>query len=717
MRVFLFILVFLSLKSPAAWIDKSEAKFFPKDFGEKLTLFKSFPAFWWNFAVIESKDPQSKLEIAGLLCDAMKANPVFYSVQCKPDPATFLPVIEDWARDLPGRSPPLSDKLFKERMTESLGKLSLPIPKSLFQLLRLDPLQSYEELKSHAESRLHLALPLKQGYFQDDETGRILIPFQTGFAPEKAQELEEPFASLRQMCAQEPGCKRIVFFGPHASALENKSQILRDMGRVSLSGFFILGFILFFLIYFKRGKLAFLFLPVMGSATLAAFTIFFFNGNIHGLTLSFGPGIIGMVIDYGLQAAFNYKSRHVWKSNAFGFLTTVFCLLVIANSQIPLLREVMYFSILGFAYGFLILFSLRHQIAKKLAITAHPFSLTYAPWLYRASLVCAALGLVLPFIVSPRLDFRQFDFQTAQTKEVAEWFYKKSFREPPLFEIDTKESLSVSAEKRNRFSQNSKVLFESPSLYLPTFEVQNRNLLQWKKVQCGPHPLSQRLTPQELKLFDPFLKTIECTQLKARLLGEPPPPRYMQHLYRESKWLTLWFPKDGEESAKVKEAFPAAQSLGEIISIFPKILTQELQWMFPVSISLIIVILFLYYHSLLHSLLALFPFLCGLGMVLSVSFLLNIPLTFMSLIALIMVLGFSVDYAVFAIDSELRRLENPQATASGLAYASGTTFLGFLPLLFCSHAVLFQLGFALCMGLLGTVVGAYGGIPGLMRKR
>lgn len=699
-----------------SFIDKSETKFFPKEFGEKLALFKAFPTFWWNFAVIEADSDKDKLEVAGSICDAMKKVPEFAQVECKPDPASYHPIVKDWVKDMPVRTGPPDAMEFRQKMNVALGKLSLPIPKPLFELLRTDPLATYEELREHAERRLRLGLPLKQGYFQDSETGRILVPFQIGFAPSEADTLSLRFKELQSLCTDNPHCKKLVFFGPHASALENKSQIRTDMRTVSWTGIAILLLSCLFVVYAKKGRLALLFIPVLGATLLSALTMVVFFGKIHGLTLSFGPGIIGMIIDYGLQAAFNAKSQNVWKSNTFGFLTTFFCLIVISFSKIPLLNELMYFSLFGFSYGYLFLYLFRHWIQTTVAQTPHSFSLRFHRVLFSMSMACALCGLVLPFVVTPKLDLKQFDFQAPQTAKIAEWFYLKSFKQPPLFEVQETKNLFISEGARKAFSDKTKILFESAIQYVPPPTEQALHLAQWKAVQCSKHSLASKLSVQETTLFQPFLKVIDCEALQPRLLDGDTVPKYVQHLHQNGRWLTLWFPSNNQEADLVRADFPEVRSLGEIISTFPKLLTQELRWMFPLSILLIVGILFLYYRNVYHSLLALFPFLCGLGLVLVASVFFKMPLSFISLICLIMILGFSVDYAVFAIDSGLGRLEDPRATASGLAYASATTFLGFLPLLFCSHGILKQLGLSLCLGLIGTVIGAFGGIPGLLKK-
>lgn len=712
-----FLLLLLCLHSHGSTlIDKSESKFFPREFGEKLLLFKSFPTFWWNFAVLESSSTETRQETAATLCDAMKKIPEFTQVQCKPDPASFLPLIQDWVRDLPLRTDPPERAVFREKINATLGQLSLPIPKPFFHLLRTDPLSSYQVLREHAERRLHLGFPLKGGFFQDDETGRVILPFQVGFSPAEAEKIESSLLSLKNLCTSSPHCRSLTFFGPHASAVENRSQIVKDMERVSWVGILLLIGTCIFVLFVKKGRLALLYLPILPSTLLAVITVVAMNGSIHGLTLAFGPGIIGMMVDYGLQAAFNPTSENVWKSNTFGYLTTVVCLVVMAFSEIPLLRELMIFSILGFTYGYVFLYFFRDRLQKLTAQTTHRFSLEYRPRLFLLSLGCAGASAVLPFFVEPKLDLKQFDFQSPQTAKISEWFYAKSFKQPPLFEIQETKDVFQDTEKRNRFSQEKNILFESPIHYLPPLEEQEKHLAAWKKAQCPPHSLTAHLSEEEKKLFAPFVNATDCERLRARPLAQKPVPRYLSHLNQADTWLTLWFPQDAFQSKTVQRTFPEAKSLGELISTFPLLLTKELRWMFPISAFLIVLVLILYYRNLYHAVLALFPCLCGTGLILLALVLLKIPLTFMTLVALIMVMGFSVDCAVFAIDSRLGKLEDPRATASSIAYASGASLLGFFPLLLCSHGILFQLGLCLVLGLLGTAIGSFGGIPGLLRK-
>ena len=193
-------------------------------------------------------------------------------------------------------------------------------------------------------------------------------------------------------------------------------------------------------------------------------------------------------------------------------------------------------------------------------------------------------------------------------------------------------------------------------------------------------------------------------------------PHYLDHLTHKGKWITLWFPQNREESLLIQDRFPRVTSLRSILELFPQIMLSEIGWMFPVSIIGIFLALFIYYQNIKWALLGLIPFLSGLGLTLIVSLLTQNPLSFISLIGLIMVLGFSFDYAIFILDLELERLDSIPATLSGLWYAAITTLCGFIPLIFCHHKVLSQLGLALVCGVLGSLLGTFWGIPPCVRR-
>ncbi|RYZ63389.1 MAG: hypothetical protein EOP05_23695, partial [Proteobacteria bacterium] len=44
----------LFFKPAHQWLDQSHESFLPKPLADKLSIYKNYPVFWWNFLVIEN---------------------------------------------------------------------------------------------------------------------------------------------------------------------------------------------------------------------------------------------------------------------------------------------------------------------------------------------------------------------------------------------------------------------------------------------------------------------------------------------------------------------------------------------------------------------------------------------------------------------------------------------------------------------------------------
>ncbi len=94
----------------------------------------------------------------------------------------------------------------------------------------------------------------------------------------------------------------------------------------------------------------------------------------------------------------------------------------------------------------------------------------------------------------------------------------------------------------------------------------------------------------------------------------------------------------------------------------------------------------------------------------------QLPLSFISLIGLLMVFGFSLDYGIFVVDLMRHRNEGKFGVWSALGVCSFSAVAGFAPLVFAGHPVLNDLGQILLWGSVGTFIGTFWGIPGLYRR-
>jgi predicted RND superfamily exporter protein len=195
---------------------------------------------------------------------------------------------------------------------------------------------------------------------------------------------------------------------------------------------------------------------------------------------------------------------------------------------------------------------------------------------------------------------------------------------------------------------------------------------------------------------------------------------YAAHLHNEREWISLWLPETEAQTHEIKAAFPNVISLRDVVELFPRTLAEELKWMVPLSILLAALIHFVYYRSVSLALIALLPFFTGVGFLTLCTWILHLHISFISVIGLIMIFGFSLDYGIFATDASIATLHSknenfkPSGMWSAVILAASTTLAGFIPLIFCRHPVLQHLGQTLVFGAIGTFFGAWWAIPGIV---
>jgi hypothetical protein len=518
---------------------------------------------------------------------------------------------------------------------------------------------------------------------------------------------------LKELCQSLSGCGGAWVFGPHFSTLENEQRIRDDIGVVSLVGTLSLVVLAIFVIVTHRWRLVLL-MPVLllGLGLAAAMTVAVF-GKIHGITLAFGPGIVGLAMDYGVHAVFmDPRSKATWKSNLAGLLTTLVILVILIFSQIPLLRQMMFFSAFGLILSFLIFYAFLHLWPR--VFETKPYGFTpktwrAGEWLAIGMLAAAPLVALRP----PELSIQHLNYESARTVELRNWFVKHTTSlQPYWLEENGADPLAVSHATR-AWAEAEKIPYEGPANFLPREEEQSKNTESWNAL-CA-HPPKFKFTPVQERFFAPFFERTGCRNLGARDLHNDPPD-YLKDFLAQGQWASLLFPSSDAQVEKLKARFPQATTPREIFSEFPKIFMRELAWMVPLAFLLALVFLFFHFRTVGFTLLSIVPFLTGVGCYAIVAVAFQLPLSFISLIGLLMVFGFSLDYGIFVVDLMREHNENKFGVWSALSVCSFSAVAGFAPLVFAGHPVLNDLGQTLLWGSLGTFIGTFWGIPGLYRR-
>jgi predicted exporter len=326
---------------------------------QKLGATQSFPLFWWNFLVLDnaSESPEKVRALCIALRDA--PNSPLSKIPCGSNLGSFLPMLRDWARDYSLRVPVPARSEITARFQETYSQATLPLGKEILGVLREDPLGTYRDLRLALESQVMMDLPREGGVFIDRETKRVVLPLQFMSVPSDTAPTERFYKILSEACTRIE-CPSFTLVGPHASTFTNERQVMSDLRRVSILGLLFTLAQVAYLIFSKRARALWLFPPVLlAIAASTALTVLIF-GSIHGLTLSFGTGLIGLALDYGLHSAFNMEKRGVWRANLCGIVTSLCGFGVLYFSEIPLIRQLMTFALIGVIVAGLIFYLLHN---------------------------------------------------------------------------------------------------------------------------------------------------------------------------------------------------------------------------------------------------------------------------------------------------------------------------------------------------------------------
>ena len=697
-------------------IDDSVEIFFPQSLKYLQYSQTEFPVFWWNFAVVEpnkADSTQPDFAKALTLCKDLKpqVGQEIKRILCGDDLSSFVPSLIQWSEDLSLRQPAPELKTLQASLQSAVSEAGMlsSVNQDLFKLKRSDPLDQWQVYLEKTQTISSTDFKREKGFLVDPKTLRIVIPIQFAAKPQMTNVLK-----TKEILDKYP---EVILVGAHSSAFINEKQVHEDMQVVSVVGVLVLIAFIGFLVFKGRISALLLFPPVAVSLGLAAFIVDAIFGSIHGLTLAFGSGIVGLAVDYGLHGAFNAESRQTWKSNAVGFLTTLTGLVVMIMSGIPLIRQMMLFAVLGLLFGFIIFYFLckyapRYFTMKSLNLPLWNFK--YSHWVVIGLIV---LGFFSLFKTNLSFDLRKINFQPPQDKKITEWFFTQGGEKENFLLLREKNDFTPEVLKEVDWAKKEKIQYTGLGDYWPADQAtQEQNLKSWAAL-CPP--LKKTLGQAETKVFSPFLENICQTDRKPLGFDQLATREYSNHLVGQDRFISILTSQNEQQSQVIREKFPEAKSLTESIKGFSDSLEKDLRWMIPVAFLLSTLILFIYYRSITCVLKAYIPFFTGLGLFFLVNVVRGADLDLISVLGLLMVFGFSLDYGVFATDIYKfpQPGEDESAVYSALGLAAISNIIGFFPMVFAEHPVLHQLGTALFYGTIGTYLGTIWGIEKLYHWR
>ncbi len=682
-------------------LDTSQNLFFPSQISSVLNDFNSFPVTSWNHLIPENNQDASKL------CEDLKIKWAAYikTAMCQSTPADFLPLINSFLDQQFTLFPAPDRQTLSDSADTELAKISLlmgPEAPTLISLIRPDPMNRKDFLLERLKGNLSSNFEMKNGFLTNKNNGQVVIPVQFHFPPSEIPKTAEFLSLIRTY--------RVSMLGPHEGYLSNRSAIEDDLQIVGLVGTGLLLLLGACLAWFRLFKLIKLMIPTALGICISFIVTWMVFGSVHGITLSFGTGIIGLAIDYGFHYIFSRDKKEASTSNLYALLTTLLVFVIFLFSSLPIIRQMMFFSTFGLVASYVlsrVLLRDEHMNVEK------NITLKQSRW-HIMGIAFVLFGVMELFILKVDTSLRRFNYTPKDLKTTQDWFYSQMAKSRVFFKVYSLNDTDL-IRRETTASQGKFSRVESLYSYIPSEDEQKSNFDSWTKLANGKN----LFTGDSVKVFSPFTEKLgELNSFSPVNLKNP--PEFLSHLVKENKALTMWFVDTPEQESDLKNSLPGVESLYDIISRFTSMLSREISLFLPLSALGILLLLLVRYRSLKKAGLCLIPFLFSLGLISVVYRVLSVPLTFMSLLGLILIYGLSVDYGIFTTDFySAKNRDVTQHSSLNLSllvnWASG--IVGFVPLVFCRHPILHDLGLVLTLGMVGIFYSTFYFMPALFSWR
>lgn len=581
-----------------------------------------------------------------------------------------------------------------QRLYNPLGMNLLPIEEDPFLFLS-DYLQSLEN------SNGTKSIQIDGKYY---ESVSLNLKETVALSPTLLNiEINKLFSLKNKMEKNNPYVK-IRFSGTPIHTYYASSSSIKEINLICiLSSLFI---ILLCRFYFRSFKIL---IPIGTSLLLGMFVGYLltssFFSTIHVLTFVFSTTLIGICVDYSLHYFAKYdESEPLLKSLTISMTTTVSAFLILLLSNMELLKQIAVFTAGGLlsVYIFVVLFY--PYICKKLNIELNNKAdvsklFQYSPSKRTKIVTATIVSLVIIFGLS-QLKFNDnikdmykppkhlLESEKLQAKiNGGNTDYK--------FLIVKSNKLQSLLEKEEKIAQYLPLgSFYSLSLLMPSIAKQKEN-----------QQLRQRLYKYELNSYADFL----TPALKQKILNTKPREDYLT-IEKLPAQITEKFLLDDKTSImivkggnlKIFEKFKDVTVIDlqkDISKRVENCRTSCLKLIFPIFISLFI-LLTIIYKKPLYALKIITPPALGCLFTLGILGLCHQNINLFHILALFLIMGFSLDYSVFRFNA----LKDSVDSNAAVLISCATSVFSFLLLSMTSFKLISSLGLILALGLTSSYI-------------
>jgi predicted exporter len=656
-------------------------------------------------------------------------------------------------------SPAISPERFsvaglRSALRENLELLSSPAGAFIRPLLPADPTGEMREL-----ARLMMpegAPGRRQGVWFSHDGKRALLIAETRAAGFDVEGQRRAIQSIRDAFAGiQPKGARMALSGPGVFASQVRATIESEAWRLAALAT-VLVIAILFAVYRSAATVAVSMLPVATGLLVGVTAVSLGFGAVHGITLGFGATLIGEAIDYpsylftqsAVDERLDATLARIGSTLRLAVLSTVFGALAMALSSFQGLAQLGVLTIMGAtAAGLTTRFVLPAIVPAAFAplrARAAPFDLSMlapsggsARWLV---VFLAAAGLAVVVWRHERL----WDEDLANlapvpaTAKLQDRVLRDELGAPDVRyivvargenqEAALRASEAAAAWLRESVARGLLAGFDVPSRYLPSRKTQaaRRAALPDAATLAENLDAAMRGLPYREGLFEPFRDAVERARSRPlldadALRGSALSRKVDTLLIRDEKGWTVLAPLHGVRApeALALAARRSGQQLldlkGESNRLVNSYRDQSLQ-LIALGLVCIAVLLAWGLRSTTRALRVLAPVLAAVVLDVAILLLLGQRLSLFNLVALLLVVGIGLNYALF-FERPQRDADERTRTGLSITVCSATTVSAFGCLAFSQTPVLHAIGVTVTLGsilslLLAAVLAGRAAPPG-----
>jgi len=645
----------------------------------------------------------------------------------------------------------LNNKNIQQQLKKNYSQLISPEGMAFKKIIQSDPLELRNTTLLKMKSLVAIPkLRIHENHFLSADGKSCLIIASTDIAMTDSIEGEKLIGHLEQLIKKNvPSPIQTAYMCGHRHTMVHTNTIKNDLFVILICSTLLI--LLLFFIFLKNLKSIFVFLIPASVVCLSASSLPFFFDSVSAITIGFGSVLLGISIDFALHVYFALRDdesnpesvlKKISRPIIFCALTTVAALSILLISDLPGQRQLAVFSITGLAASLILsLTVLPHLVPQSTTTQSRSFRI---PSLSSSTAKILAVlfwisTLIFCLYQSSNL---QFDGDLKNLKIISDNIKQDEeniahswgkFKERTLIFATGKnlqEALKnndLLYDKLSNIVPHTQLVSLAP--FLPSFERQQQQQQLWRNFwtdskQKEVHKLLSAngktlgFSPNAFQSFFDSLncptKTINTEALNKSGLGE-----LVESLiiHKEDNILILTMIPDNVDTHRqlqhIEEELSDINfvSGSQFSSAINEAIGNDFKRFLLYATLIVLFLLILLFRNIKKIIIALLPVLTGLIFMFGMMSFLEISLNLFNIVAIILVIGLSVDYGIF-MTCHCFEIQN-KSTITAVFVSGLTTIAGFGTLVLGSHPSLHSIGLTVLLGIGGAIPTALWIIPAL----